>query len=175
MIRNYGIITNPGQVFLKYERELENGFTYYELDTQRGLSKKICFPEFDKTYYKIASDISYPLYIKAISGTTLTIFTDKDDGVRDLKQKIAVKYGILTDHQRLIYGGRQLDDGRKIMDYGILPEATIYLALRLRGGGTPQSFVNVTQEKGYSGFANRGPPWLVVKKRALSYREMHVR
>ncbi|XP_041942257.1 polyubiquitin-B-like [Alosa sapidissima] len=74
------------------------------------------------------------VFLKNEKGQTKTFDVAPGETVTDFKHKVYNKERVPVDQQRLIYNGKQLEDGRKLEDYGIQSGSTIHLTLRLRGG-----------------------------------------
>jgi len=83
------------------------------------------------------------LFVKTLTGKTVSIEVEEGESIEDVKAKIAEKEGIPPEQQRLIFGGQQLQDSKTLDDYDVGDDATLHLVLRLRGGGasTPVNWI----------------------------------
>ena len=135
------------------------------------------------------------IFVKDLIGRTITLDCEPSDIIENIKEKIyekkAYSYYIRylrknkketpkyiinnptriihimeIDEMRLIYAGKQLEDRRQLTDYKIGKESTLYLVLRLRGGGgMPLDFVDVESSKIKNlNFSSDAPRWRGVKK-----------
>lgn len=74
------------------------------------------------------------VFVKTLSGKTISVECEPDESIESLKEKIMAKEGVPPDQQRIIFGGKQLDAQKNLSDYDIDDDSTLHLVLRLRGG-----------------------------------------
>ena len=82
---------------------------------------------------------------------TIPLHVCANSPLRDVKRMISHRRGIPEEQQRLIFAGKQLEDGRTLADYNIQKESVLHLVLRLRGG-------MYTQQSGRNGDFSVAPP-----------------
>ncbi|VDB91519.1 unnamed protein product [Peniophora sp. CBMAI 1063] len=72
--------------------------------------------------------------VKTLTGKEIELDIDPDDKITRIKEKVEEQSGVPPPQQRLIFGGRQMNDDKTAKELNVSAGAVLHLVLALRGG-----------------------------------------
>lgn len=72
--------------------------------------------------------------VKTLTGKEIEVDVEPKEKVIKIKERVEEKEGIPPQQQRLIFGGKQMNDDKTIGEFNIEGGSVLHLVLALRGG-----------------------------------------